>query len=228
MPWEYNCRCQLVPITPEEFEETRGYKPGDPRGWTPTPAVEQCMTDPRNRTLDLGDGHPVDVRTPAERATERGDDPAKAYRWHPADLRMPLASLREHYGATVWAQSERTAKDIKLDDSRSPFEWLGGGPITAPVAPVARPLLGGGDTWKATISARGLDKRNAWTRKEIAGVLRDLRKDHGSTATQMRASIRSPYTRGPYPSRAVAGYVTNMLSLLPEDVLNEMRTTKFR
>lgn len=222
-PWEYNCRCMVVPVSEEEFEEARGRRAGDPSGWVPSAEVERRMTDPQIRTLDLGDGHPADVRTPADRAAARNEDPAKAYRWHPGDLRIPLETLRDKYDAAVWAQFEAAARAIKLESGRTLWEWLGGSPIILPGSPVLRGDARRRTTWRGVVAAQGLSGKSVWTKQEIAGIVRALNKRHGITVSRLKIAVASPLDSGPFSARALSGYANRMLSMLPADVLKKIK-----
>lgn len=96
-PWDWGCRCNKVPVTADEAGEYSAAKPGAAAGWVPAPAIVKRME--QTGMLDTGDGRPVDVRSPKEKA----DDPATAFGWDPGDLRLPVEDLAKRYDAATWA-----------------------------------------------------------------------------------------------------------------------------
>jgi SPP1 gp7 family putative phage head morphogenesis protein len=139
-PWEWGCRCNKVPVTAEEAEAAAGAKANSAAGWAPGPAVVKRME--QTGMLDRGDGKPVDVRSPKQRAIESGEDPAAKYSWNPADMRLPLDELAKRYDATTWAAFRKwaEAQTIKTNDGEMPvWSWLSGTKILPPTAPVVIP-----------------------------------------------------------------------------------------
>ena len=92
------------------------------QGWALGPQATKAL---HNGRLDMGDGMPVDVRAPVQRATTP-EERAAAYQWNPGDLRLDLDQLRARYDAETFALFERRAKAEKLDDGRSVWAWLEG------------------------------------------------------------------------------------------------------
>ena len=112
-PWDWGCRCQVVPISPGEYEavvregrvagqmELTGKIKEDfkvkSRGWT-LPDSGRNLLETSGR-LDEGIGSTVDVASPRRRAQKQGTTAAQAaYQWNPGDLRMPVSELFERYG----------------------------------------------------------------------------------------------------------------------------------
>lgn len=139
-PWEYNCRCMVVPISQEEYDEVvaAGRVAGQPavlkeenrsQGWTipPRSAIEYQL---KHDIVDWGGGHTVPVPSPAKRGKEG------AYRFHPSDLRIPLDDLRKRYAPEVFARFRESAQAERIEfaDGRqmSVWEWLGGEPADGP------------------------------------------------------------------------------------------------
>jgi SPP1 gp7 family putative phage head morphogenesis protein len=129
-PWDWGCRCQVVPVLESEYREavgdgrvagkrTMGWNDRT-KGWALGPQATNAL---RNGRLDMGDGMPVDVRAPVQRATS-AQERAAAYQWNPGDLRLDLDQLRARYDAETFATFERQAKAAKLEDGRTVWQWL--------------------------------------------------------------------------------------------------------
>jgi len=112
-PWDWGCRCQVVPVGPGEYDEMvrDGRVAGQmnltgkinkdkklkSRGWTlPDSGLKHLETPGR---LDEGSGSTVDVSSPVKRAQKDGTTASlEAYQWNPGDLRTPVSELHEKYG----------------------------------------------------------------------------------------------------------------------------------
>lgn len=131
-PWDWGCRCQVIPQMDMDYQaavadgRVAGQKalPLDVRrrGWTLGPEALKAL---HNGKLDMGDGLPIDVRSPFQKATTAAER-LSAYRWHPGDLRMDLDQLRAKYDAETFAFFEQNAKKTPLGDGRTVWEWMEG------------------------------------------------------------------------------------------------------
>lgn len=131
-PWDWGCRCQVIPQMDMDYQaavadgRVAGQKalPLDVRrrGWTLGPEALKAL---HNGKLDMGDGLPIDVRSPFQKATTAAER-LSAYRWHPGDLRMDIDQLRAKYDAETFAFFEQNAKKTPLGDGRTVWEWLEG------------------------------------------------------------------------------------------------------
>ncbi len=144
-PWDWGCRCQVVPVLESEYQaavgasRVAGKKAMDygerTQGWALGPEATKALNHGR---LDMGDGMPVDVRAPVQRATT-AEERAAAYQWNPGDLRLDLDQLRSRYDAETFALFERRAKNMDIGGC-SVWEWLEGKAIPAsgvrPVPPI--------------------------------------------------------------------------------------------
>jgi hypothetical protein len=90
-PWDWGCRCNKVPVLAEEAADYRKAKPGAAAGWVPPDAVVKRMEE--TGMLDTGDGRPVDVRSPKEKA----DDPDTAFGWDAGAMHVPIADILKRY-----------------------------------------------------------------------------------------------------------------------------------
>lgn len=103
-PWDWGCRCQVIEITAEEYQEikdagrvagARGFDPTKEeersQGWV-LPEKAEAMLREQGR-LEDGTGHPVDVRSPRAKAA-KGED---AFGWHPGESSMRASELHRRY-----------------------------------------------------------------------------------------------------------------------------------
>lgn len=137
-PWDWGCRCVVIPVLRSSYDEAvaegrvAGQKPlpmSERRmGWTLGPEGIKAL---HLGKLDLGDGMPIDVRSPLQRATTASERLA-AYRWHPGDLRLDLDQLRARYDAETFAEFEKNARNTPIGDGRTVWQWLEGKPAAAP------------------------------------------------------------------------------------------------
>lgn len=120
-PWEWNCRCQVIPVSGprhDQLLERDKELPGDKR---------KVLTDdtagPIRDRLHAGelarDGKTVNVASPEQRGG--------SYRFDPATLRMDLEGLRERYDPDVWREWEKWANDTEIPETGlTVAEWVDG------------------------------------------------------------------------------------------------------
>jgi SPP1 gp7 family putative phage head morphogenesis protein len=123
-PWDWGCRCELVPLMDYEVSEIEAGQDLDDRnsegtaGWVPGPAEQRAIE--RDGRVSLGPSHVVDVTAPRKRAgNERG-----TFGWNPGDMRVSLEDLREQYDPVVFGAFEAYAKRTRLEDGRALWQWL--------------------------------------------------------------------------------------------------------
>jgi SPP1 gp7 family putative phage head morphogenesis protein len=126
-PWDWGCRCEVVPLMDYEVEEIAAGQALEDRGaegsagWVPGPAEQRAIEN--DGRISLGPNINVDVTAPRKRTgKERG-----TFSWNPGDLRLSMDDLRERYDADVFATFEAYAKGTQLEDGRSLWQWLEGG-----------------------------------------------------------------------------------------------------
>lgn len=126
-PWEWGCRCQVVAIDEEEYQElvgagrVAGQKGFDgseeqrAQGWTLGPAGRKALREGR---LDDGTGRPVNVARPKE----------ESYHWHPREggIGVDLSELEKKYGAEDFGKFREQMKKCDLGDGRTAWDWLEG------------------------------------------------------------------------------------------------------
>ncbi|WP_414664893.1 phage head morphogenesis protein [Horticoccus sp. 23ND18S-11] len=147
-PWDFNCRCTVVPLSEADMAEIQdedAQMPADQRSILNEQQRARMNSD---GTLVRGPNQIVDVRSPRQKRDGEG------YAWQPGDLRIPLETLRERYSPEVFDAFEKFARNQKLEDGRSVHEWLvnapvqrapraarraAAGPVPAVVPPVVAP-----------------------------------------------------------------------------------------
>jgi len=110
-PWDWGCRCQVVPIDRETYAEI---KSGDVEGRALSDREQREIE--QNGRLALPSGQVVNV-SPRE-----GDG---AYRWHPANMRIPVADLRASYDPDVFGKFESAMKTAIIPETgKTVWDWL--------------------------------------------------------------------------------------------------------
>jgi SPP1 gp7 family putative phage head morphogenesis protein len=124
-PWDFNCRCTVVPLSDADFAEIREddqQKPVDQRSIL---SPEQRSRMNNDGTLLRGPNQVVDVRSPRQKRDGDG------YAWQPGDLRLPLSTIKERYSPEVWSAFESFAKATRIEGSQTIHSWLEGAPAVA-------------------------------------------------------------------------------------------------
>ena len=130
-PWDFGCRCQVVPISQEDRDDIQD------QDKKKAPDCQRVLEGPQATHLVHGqlmrEGRAYDVRTPREK---QGND---AYGWHPGDLRLSLDQLRGRYDGPTFAAFEAWARQTALNEggAKTVWAWLGGTMAGAPPAPAA-------------------------------------------------------------------------------------------
>ena len=130
-PWDFNCRCTIVPLSPEDVEDIKAddeKKPPEERSVLTHDQIDRMNT---SGTLVRGPSVNVDVRAPREKGRADG------YAWQPGDLRLSLADIKARYEAPVWKTFETFARATTIDDGRTVYDWMDGQPV--PTVPTSVP-----------------------------------------------------------------------------------------
>ncbi|MES2467621.1 MAG: phage minor head protein [Verrucomicrobiota bacterium] len=130
-PWEWGCRCEAVPLLPEEAAEMLAedkIKRLPPEAWR---VVPEAILDRVEQTgfIDVGPHEQggikkkqgvFDIRTPREKT---GD--AHAFEWRPGDIGLPISKIKQRYDAGTFKTWEKWAKRTYLPDGRNLWTALG-------------------------------------------------------------------------------------------------------
>lgn len=134
-PWDFNCRCDVVPITSDEADEQRAAEQSARLAPEDRTLVEGPMLgrlEGGERVMPGGAGA-VDVRTPRQRQGPEG------YEWRPGDLRLPPEQILARYEPEVAAAFRAWAEAAPLEGHASLWAWLADS--APPPAPGAGPSL---------------------------------------------------------------------------------------
>lgn len=181
-PWDWGCRCQAIPVSraAAAAELKREQNAG---GNKPSKIIDGARLKRLEAgSLDKGDGHPVDVRAPAEAGKPN------AYAWDPGSLRIPLDELRARYADTPdrkrafdvfeqWADKQNLTFG---NTNVSVLDWLkyGGESEYERIKP---------DQWKSSVAADARGGFEHRVRGVLAGHLRD--EDAAPSARNTAAEI---------------------------------------
>lgn len=134
-PWEWGCRCQVVPMLEDEVDEIRAEQSGRPLEQRDViEGAALARVEGPERQLVLGPNQIFDLRTQRERG--QGD----GYEFRPGDLRIPLETLRARYDDGVWGAFEAWARREGIPETGATvWEWLGGAPL-APTGKLAEKI----------------------------------------------------------------------------------------
>ena len=117
-PWEWNCRCQVVGVTEEEYaaaQDVGDFNPADPdakaAGWKLSPALLERL---HQGQLDDGSGQPAFVARHS------------SFHFDPSGPGLDLAEIEKRYNPGDWARFRASMEAEKLADGRSVWEWANG------------------------------------------------------------------------------------------------------
>jgi SPP1 gp7 family putative phage head morphogenesis protein len=131
-PWEFGCRCDVVPMMADEVDEIRGTeakKAPEDRQVIEGPMLEEIERG--NLVMPNGTGK-LDIRTPREKT-------GKGYEFRPDTLALSYEDVLARYDAPVAEAFRAWAETTKLPDGRTVAQSLGG-PSAAPApAPGGQP-----------------------------------------------------------------------------------------
>jgi len=120
-PWDWGCRCQVAPLMEEEkqaVEESQSSK-SEEQGYGRVLSDIQQQRLEQEGTLDLGNGHQVNVSSPTASGKEG------AFSWNPGDLRIPIDELEQRYEPAIWQTFRAWATAQKIDDEGlTVWGWL--------------------------------------------------------------------------------------------------------
>jgi SPP1 gp7 family putative phage head morphogenesis protein len=113
-PWEWGCRCQVVPLSPEDYLSiSRGQQAGRLLSEVETLELEQ------NSRLANASGQVLNVSSEWEQGREG------AFHWDPASLRIPPDQLEGRYDPEVWkALSEQWKKETMPGTDQTVWDWI--------------------------------------------------------------------------------------------------------
>lgn len=118
-PWEWGCRCRVRPMNPDLVDMERD------KDAERAPEDRNVVEGPVRKALENGtlirEGRRYDVTAPSDKAND-----GNAFQWHPDDLRLPLAELKQRYDPPVWDAFESWARSTIATGTQSVWSWLSG------------------------------------------------------------------------------------------------------
>ncbi len=118
-PWDWGCRCLVVPLDAEEVAEIREAEKdldGDKRSLLEGELQRQLEVNGR---IARGPTQVVDVRSPRDKGVEA------PFVWQPGNLRVPIQKLRGQWDAPVFDSFEQWAKrQIVNERDQTVWNWL--------------------------------------------------------------------------------------------------------
>jgi SPP1 gp7 family putative phage head morphogenesis protein len=253
-PWDWGCRCQVVPISQDDFEDIRADDEDK------APDEKQIVEGARYKALQngkliLGPNNIVDVRSPVEKA--EGDPKATPFRWHPGDLRIPVDDLKARYDDATWKMFEAFAHRTNIPGLQSDvsiFEWLKGKALPgaaekpgvpakkvwpAPKATEPKPtepkLTENGkmkapvqpaETYATTLKELGLDKKADWQSSDIQKLMAALKEDNPVRAEDKIMVVKGAAKSGNLSEKNLTAAMQSVVDLLPKDVADMLPALK--
>lgn len=127
-PWEWGCRCQVIPLLPEDVEDIKEGEKGKPyekQSVLEGPALAELES---NRRLVRGPNEVFDLRNARERGNGNG------FYWDPGDLHLTREQLQSRYDSETWAHFNTWAEKTNIGKAGlTVADWIGGATAPAPV-----------------------------------------------------------------------------------------------
>ncbi len=121
-PWDFNCRCTIVPLSRDDLADVARDDEGKPPEERSILTADQADRMNNSGMLVRGPSANVDVRSPLQKGRPDG------YAFTPGDLRLKAADIKARYEAPVWSAFEAFARRTLLDGApaapRSLWDWL--------------------------------------------------------------------------------------------------------
>lgn len=230
-PWDYGCRCQVVPLSEDDVDDVRADDAGKPPEARDLIEGAQLEKLEQNgtlfRSLDGGAAQNFDVRSPLAKASTP-EERQRAFRWHPGDLRLDLEQLKARYDAPVWEAFETWARKQSLGDGKTTvWEWLNG----------AKPprMVNGGSKAEGAGESRadssfgiamlhtGLDKKPGLGVGDARRVLSDMKAADPLKASEVISEVSGADTRGILSPASVRKMVQRVTDFVPAGMQQRLR-----
>jgi SPP1 gp7 family putative phage head morphogenesis protein len=120
-PWDWGCRCQVVPLSEADVAEIASEDLARPTEHQLIPTGVRRENIERHERM-LKNGQNIDLRSPRSKGG--------SYQFAPKDLRLPIDQLRARYDAPVWGAFEEWAKKQVLPGTgTNVLAWLQGASV---------------------------------------------------------------------------------------------------
>lgn len=155
-PWEWGCRCRVRPMNPDQVDDARAEDAGK------APDEANVIEGPVAQRLRDGQllraGQAYDVTPPSE----SGENPDRAYQWHPDHLRLPVDKILERYDPDVRDAFHEWTRQTQITPQATVLDWLEGKALpTRPDSPAGQ---------EGTAQSLALPPTTAWAGKRIPGM----------------------------------------------------------
>jgi SPP1 gp7 family putative phage head morphogenesis protein len=121
-PWDWGCRCQVVPLTRADVVEIAAQEKGKPKD-AQNVLGEYAQGDLTKTRRLVRNGVTFNLTAPRE------EGKAGAFTFHPADLRISPDKLKERYDPEVFGAFEKWARrQILPDAGGTVWQWMSGEP----------------------------------------------------------------------------------------------------
>ena len=118
-PWEYGCRCDVVPMTEEEVEEIRAAEQIKPLQDRQVMGPEMLREiEDNNRIPKPGGTGYLDLRTPRERSAD-----GEGYEFRPAENALDIDQILQRFSPAERSAFEQFARAQTLEDGRTLYDW---------------------------------------------------------------------------------------------------------
>jgi len=180
-PWDYGCRCHLIPLQKEDVDQIQEDEKNKP-------VDEQSVPDAtRTQMLEQGrmmkGGATIDLRTPLQKG--------EGYTFNPGDLRLSPEQLKDRYDAPIWSAFAAWAKTQEIEKGRTVWEWMEGksASTTPTPAPISSPTHPHADlSGLVTSLAANPDHITTEEAEKIIEAIRNLHS-HGANANDWLAAF---------------------------------------
>lgn len=222
-PWEWGCRCQVIPMTREQVE-------GIKRKESSLPPEKQSVidhsqparldrlragtldrqlpaTDPRGPDVglaQLGQSRTWDVMSDAERGKPG------ALQWDPGTLNLDVSDLKSKYDPDLWAAFETSMRTHQIAElGTSAWDWLSA--ETGTEQSIA------GRTLTEALKELHITGKETVTADDMRRLLDDMKEDQPVRAESLIGGFTGADKDGILSQREITRHVQNVLDFVPRE-----------
>lgn len=174
-PWEFGCRCVVIPLDEEDVAEIRDAEADKPI--TDRSVLEGRMLDELEQSNRLVRGSGVNEIYNV--ALKPG-----GYRWNPGDLRIPVETLRDRYDAPTWRAFQTWAQITVVPAMESTlWSWMNRPPyVSLPKNEEEKyAILPGHTQWRNRTGHQPEPRANSRNREGLVGAILSGRQREGDS-----------------------------------------------
>ncbi|MDZ4815170.1 MAG: phage minor head protein [Verrucomicrobiota bacterium] len=207
-PWEFGCRCQVVPISAEEADEMRAHDKS-------RPPEKQLLFEGQEADRLASDG-----RLQRDNQTVSLLPKPDGFSWNPGDLRIPVDKLRDRYDKDIFDNFENFARQQIVEGNRSLWDWLGGKIILPPTAPTVAPTLAAPADFDGILKKLGLDKKMNWTETDVEAILKEFKKSNPVSASSV-ITVEGANLVGQFTRKKILSIAQELFDILPPEMVKK-------